>query len=94
MKVPRNVLWFEALLYVSLMLDALSVAFQDRTPTVESIEQMILIVAAALGTCRSPLVVGDLVVPGDRRERPRTRLQHWDRVLRSDRGRTLFLLHR
>ena len=48
MKVPRNVLWFEALLYVSLMLDALSVAFQDRTPTVESIEQMILIVAAAL----------------------------------------------
>ena len=48
MKVPRNVLWFEALLYVSLMLDALSVAFQDRTPTVESIEQMILIVAAAI----------------------------------------------
>ena len=48
MKVPRNVLWFEALLYVSLMLDALSVAFQDRTPTAESIEQMILIVAAAI----------------------------------------------
>ena len=48
MKVPRNVLWFEALLYVSLMLDALSVAFQDRTPTAELIEQMILIVAAAV----------------------------------------------
>jgi hypothetical protein len=44
MKVPRNVLWFEALLYVSLMLDALSVAFQDRTPTAESTEQMILLV--------------------------------------------------
>jgi len=26
MKVPRNVLWFEALLYASLMLDALSLA--------------------------------------------------------------------
>ena len=48
MKIPRNVLWFEALLYVSLMLDALSVAFQDRTPTAELIEQMILIVAAAV----------------------------------------------
>ena len=33
MNVPRNVLWFEVLLYLSLMLDALSVAFQDRTPS-------------------------------------------------------------
>ena len=33
MNVPRNVLRFEVLLYASLMLDALSVAFQDRTPT-------------------------------------------------------------
>ena len=51
MKIPRNVLWFEALLYVSLMLDALSVAFQDRTPTAELTAQMILpatIVAAAI----------------------------------------------
>ena len=32
MSVPRNVVWFEALLYVSLSLDAVSVAFQDRTP--------------------------------------------------------------
>ena len=51
MKVPRNVLWFEALLYASLMLDALSLAFQDRTPTAELTEQMILaatIVAATL----------------------------------------------
>ena len=30
MTVPRNVLWFEVLLYLSLMLDALSVAFRDR----------------------------------------------------------------
>jgi len=33
MNVPKNVLWFEVLLYLSLTLDALSVAFQDRTPT-------------------------------------------------------------
>jgi hypothetical protein len=32
MNVPKNVLWFEVLLYLSLALDALSVAFQDRTP--------------------------------------------------------------
>ncbi len=32
MNVPRNVLLFEVMLYLSLTLDALSVAFQDRTP--------------------------------------------------------------
>jgi hypothetical protein len=31
MKVPKNVFWFEVLLYASLILDSLSVAFQDRT---------------------------------------------------------------
>src|SRR5271167_2606931 len=31
MKLPRNVLWFVVLLYASLVLDALTVAFQDRT---------------------------------------------------------------
>ena len=31
MKIPNNVVWFEVLLYLSLTLDALSVAFQDRT---------------------------------------------------------------
>ena len=41
MNVPRNVVWFEALLYLSLTLDALSVAFQDRTPSAEMTEQMI-----------------------------------------------------
>ena len=35
MNVPRNVLWFEVLLYLSLTLDAVSVAFQDRTPNAE-----------------------------------------------------------
>ena len=42
MNVPKNVLWFEVLLYLSLMLDALSVAFQDRTPTADMTESMIL----------------------------------------------------
>ena len=41
MNLPRNVLWFEVLLYLSLTLDALSVAFQDRTPNAEMTEQMI-----------------------------------------------------
>jgi len=41
MNLPRNVFWFEVLLYASLMLDALSVAVQDRTPTAEVSEQMI-----------------------------------------------------
>jgi branched-subunit amino acid permease len=43
MNVPRNVIWFEVLLYLSLTLDALSVAFQDRTPSAEMTEQMITI---------------------------------------------------
>src|SRR5919108_5403841 len=41
MTVPRNVLWFEVLLYLSLTLDAVSIAFQDRTPTPKMTEQMI-----------------------------------------------------
>ena len=42
MSVPTNVRRFEALLYASLMLDALSVAVQDRTPNAEMTEQMIV----------------------------------------------------
>ena len=41
MNLPRNVFLFEVLLYASLMLDALSVAVQDRTPTAEVTEEMI-----------------------------------------------------
>ena len=40
--VPNNVLRFQVLLYMSLMLDALSVAFQDRTPTAEMTDSMIM----------------------------------------------------
>src|SRR5450830_1527393 len=43
MNVPKNVLWFEVLLYLSLTLDALSVAFQDRTPGGEMTEAMIMV---------------------------------------------------
>ena len=42
MTVPNNVLWFEVLLYLSLTLDALSVAFRDRTPTAKMTEAMIM----------------------------------------------------
>jgi branched-subunit amino acid permease len=41
MNTPRNVVWFEALLYMSLTLDALSAAFQDRTPTAEITQEII-----------------------------------------------------
>ena len=41
MNVPRNVIWFEVLLYLSLTLDSLSVAFQDRTPNTDMTQQMI-----------------------------------------------------
>ena len=43
MSLPRNVLLFEVLLYLSLTLDALSVAFQDRTPNADMTEQMIMV---------------------------------------------------
>lgn len=42
MNLPNNVRWFEALLYTSLMLDALSVAFQDRTPNADMTDSMIM----------------------------------------------------
>lgn len=37
--VPRNVLWFEVLLYVTLLLDAVSAAFTDRAPREAVAEQ-------------------------------------------------------
>jgi hypothetical protein len=49
MNVPKNVLWFEVLLYLSLTLDALSVAVQDRTPTAESPESMIAVATILAG---------------------------------------------
>ena len=49
MSVPSNVRRFEALLYASLMLDALSVAVQDRTPNAELTEQMIMMATMLAG---------------------------------------------
>src|SRR5258708_37846575 len=56
MTFPRNVLWFEVLLYLSLALDALSVAFQDRTPNADMTEQMIT-VATVMAACLILLLV-------------------------------------
>jgi protein-S-isoprenylcysteine O-methyltransferase Ste14 len=49
MKIPGNVLWFEVLLYMSLTLDALSMAFQDRTPSEQMTEQLILVASVMAG---------------------------------------------
>ncbi len=51
MTVPKHVLRFEVLLYLSLVLDSVSVAFQDRTPTTGITETTILaanVVAACM----------------------------------------------
>jgi protein-S-isoprenylcysteine O-methyltransferase Ste14 len=56
MTLPRNVLLFEVLLYLSLTLDALSVAFQDRTPNADMTEQMIA-VATVMAACLILLLV-------------------------------------
>jgi hypothetical protein len=49
MTVPRNVLWFEVLLYLSLTLDALSVAFQDRTSSAEMSDQTVMAATVLAG---------------------------------------------
>ena len=49
MTLPKNVLRFEVLLYLSLILDALSVAFQDRTPTADMTDQMITVATVIAG---------------------------------------------
>lgn len=49
MNVPKNVLLFEVLLYLSLILDTLSVAFQDRTPTADMTDSMIMAATITTG---------------------------------------------
>jgi branched-subunit amino acid permease len=49
MNIPRNVVWFEALLYLSLILDSLSAAFADRTPSADMTEQMITLATLIAG---------------------------------------------
>jgi peptidoglycan/LPS O-acetylase OafA/YrhL len=67
MNVPRNVLWFEVLLYLSLTLDALSVAFQYRTPTAEMTESTIL-VATVMAGCLILLLVFFVWLAAQRRK--------------------------
>ena len=67
MNVPRNVLWFEVLLYLSLTLDALSVAFQDRTPSAEMTESMI-VVATVMAACLILLLVYFVWLAAQRRK--------------------------
>jgi hypothetical protein len=56
MTVPKHVMWFQVLLYLSLVLDALSVAFQDRTPTATLTETTIL-AANVIAACMILLFV-------------------------------------
>src|ERR1700687_6135956 len=67
MNVPKNVLWFEVLLYLSLALDALSVAFQDRTPSAEMPEPMIT-VATVMAACLILLLVYFVWLAAQRRK--------------------------
>ena len=67
MNVPKNVLWFEVLLYLSLTLDALSVAFQDRTPSGEMTDQMIM-VATLMAGCMIALLMYFVWLAAQRRK--------------------------
>jgi hypothetical protein len=59
MTVPENVLRFQVLLYLSLALDALSMAFQDRTPTASTSDTTII--AATMITACMILLLAYLV---------------------------------
>jgi hypothetical protein len=67
MTLPKNVLWFEVLLYLALIMDALSVAFQDRTPNAEMTEQMIS-VNAVMVICLILLLAYFVHLAGHRRK--------------------------
>ena len=67
MNVPKHVLWFEVLLYLSLGLDALSVAFQDRTPSAQMTESMIT-VATVMAACLIVLLVCFVWLAAQRRK--------------------------
>jgi heme/copper-type cytochrome/quinol oxidase subunit 4 len=67
MKLPKNVVWFEVLLYLSLTLDALSVAFQDRTPSAEMTGFMIT-VASLMAACMILLMVYFVWLAAQRRK--------------------------
>ena len=78
MNVPKNVLWFEVLLYLSLVLDALSVAFQDRTPSAQVTESTIMI-ATVMAACliRCWFISSGSPPSGVRTGRAGCRSPHW-----------------
>ncbi len=53
MTIPRHVLWFQVLLYLSLVLDTLSVAFQDRA----SIADTTIMATSMISACMILLFV-------------------------------------
>ena len=67
MTLPKNVLWFEVLLYLSLTLDALSVAFQDRTPTAE-VSGSTIAAATVIAACLILLMVYFVNLAAQRRK--------------------------
>jgi uncharacterized BrkB/YihY/UPF0761 family membrane protein len=67
MTVPKNVLWFEVLLYLSLTLDALSVAFQDRTPS-DEVSESTIAVATLIAACLILLMVYFVRLAAQRRK--------------------------
>ena len=67
MTVPKNVLWFEVLLYLSLTLDALSVAFQDRTPT-DEVSAPTIAAATVIAACLILLMVYFVRLAAQRRK--------------------------
>ena len=54
--LPKNVFYFEVLLYASLTLDALSIAFQDRTAT-EGMGESTIMAANIVAACMLLLFV-------------------------------------
>jgi hypothetical protein len=67
MTVPKNVLWFEVLLYLSLTLDAVSVAFQDRRPT-DDVSESTIAVATLIAACLILLMVYFVNLAAQRRK--------------------------
>ena len=71
MNVPRNVLLFEVMLYLSLTLDAVSVAFQDRAPSGQMTEQAIAISTLMQGAMILLLVLFVYLAAQQRKNWPR-----------------------
>jgi heme/copper-type cytochrome/quinol oxidase subunit 4 len=67
MTLPKNVLWFEVLLYMSLTLDALSAAFEDRSTNATVTDSMVM-AAAVVAICMILLLVYFVWLAAQRRK--------------------------